>query len=212
MCGRYELTTKFDQLPTLLTKDLPKGFEQKYCPQHLIRPTDPVLVLKNEGKMTTSLMLWGFVSEWAKDPFEKERPRPFNARAETVREKKLFRGSWKHKRCLIPASGFFEKGYRISKQDAQPFWFGGIWNRWMSHDGSELESCCILTTTANELLRPLHNRMPVIIPNGLEEEWTVSVKDVAELRALEPMLDGWSPHEWKVEPINKSPISQMSLF
>ena len=63
MCGRYELTTEFDQLPTLLTKDLPKDFEQKYCPQHLIRPTDPVLVLKNEGKITTSLMLWGFVSE-----------------------------------------------------------------------------------------------------------------------------------------------------
>ena len=212
MCGRYELTTDFSQLPALSLNDLPKAFEQKYSPQHLIRPTDPVIVLKNEGKITTSLMLWGFVSEWAKDPFEKGRPRPFNARAETVREKKLFIGSWRHKRCLMPASGFFEKGYRISRKDEQPFWFGGIWSRWMSPDGSELESCCILTTKPNKLLRPIHNRMPVVIPNGLEEEWTVSEKNVDELRALEPMLDEWSPREWKLEPINKLPISQMSLL
>ncbi len=212
MCGRYELTTRFAQLPSLLKKDFPKGFELKYSPQQLIRPTDPVLVLKNEGKISTSLMLWGFISEWAKDPFDKERIRPFNARAETVGEKKLFRGSWRHKRCLLPASGFFEKGYRISKKDETSFWFGGIWNKWMSPDGSELESCCVLTTQPNELVKPLHHRMPVVIPNGLEEEWTASVKDVAELRALEPMMTRWSPSEWKSEPIKRLSTSQMSLF
>ncbi|MFL0727898.1 MAG: SOS response-associated peptidase family protein, partial [Prochlorococcus sp.] len=78
---------------------------------------------------------------------------------------------------------------------------GGIWNRWMSPEGSELESCCVLTTEPNELIKPLHNRMPVIIPNGLEEEWIAAVKDGPELRALEPMLCGWSPDEWKAEPI-----------
>ena len=212
MCGRYELTTKFDQLPTLLTKDLPKGFEQKYCPQHLIRPTDPVLVLKNEGKITTSLMLWGFISEWSKDPFSKKRPRPFNARAETVGEKKLFRGSWRHKRCVLPASGFFEKGHRISRKDSQPFWIGGLWNKWMGPDGSELETCCVLTTQPNNLVRPLHNRMPVIIPNGLEEDWIAPVKDGLDLKALEPILSGWCPDGWIAEQINKSPSSQMSLF
>lgn len=200
MCGRYELTTDFEKLPLLLKKELPNGLEQKYAQQELIRPTDPVIVLKNEGKTTTSIMLWGFISEWAKDPFDKERPRPFNARSETVSEKKLFKGSWRHKRCLMPASGFFEKGYRISRKDGHPFWLGGIWNRWMSPDGSELESCCVLTTEPNELLKPLHNRMPVIIPNGLEEEWIAAVKDGPELRALEPMLCGWSPDEWKAEP------------
>ena len=78
MCGKYELTTSFENLPAILKKDLPKGLEKKYAQQELIRPTDPVLVLKNEGKITTSLMLWGFISEWAKDPFDPSRPKPFS--------------------------------------------------------------------------------------------------------------------------------------
>ena len=212
MCGRYELITSFENLPSLLKKDLPKGFQEKYAQQDLIRPTDPVVVLRNEGKTTTSIMLWGFISEWAKDPFDQERARPFNARAETIGVKKLFRGSWRHKRCLLPASGFFEKGFRISRNDEQPFWLAGLWNRWMSPEGSELESCCVLTTEPNELIKQIHNRMPVIVPNGLEEEWIASVKDAAELKALEPMLEGWNPVEWKVELINKPPTAQMSLF
>ncbi len=212
MCGRYELKTKFQDLPSLLKKELPRGFEVNYAQQELIQPTDPVPVLKNEGKTTTTIMLWGFISEWAKNPFEKKTPKPFNARAETVEERKLFRGSWKHKRCLMPASGFFEKGFRISRKDEQPFWLGGIWNRWMSPEGSEIESCCVLTTEPNELIKPFHNRMPVIIPYELEEEWIASVKDSNELKALKPMLCGWDSNEWKAEPINKPTSGQMSLF
>jgi len=212
MCGRYELITKFEELPSLLKKDLPKGFEQNYSKQELIRPKDPVVVLKNEGRTTTSIMLWGYISEWAKDPFDKAKPKPFNARSETVGEKKLFRGSWRHKRCLMPASGFFEKGYLIRRKDKQPFWLGGIWNRWMSPEGSELESCCVLTTEPNELLKSLHNRMPVIIPNGIEEEWLDSVKSGLELRTLEPILSSWSSDGWELEPINKTLTSQMTLF
>ena len=212
MCGRYELTTEFKNLPAVLKKDLPRGFEENYAQQVLIRPTDPVLVLKNEGKTSTTLMLWGFISEWAKDPFDASRPKPFNARAESVSEKKLFRGSWKHKRCVLPASGFFEKGYRISRKDSQPFWLAGIWNRWMNAEGSELETCCVLTTEPNELIKPIHNRMPVIIPDGLEEDWMASIKDGAELKALEPMLSEWSPVEWIAEPVCKEPSSQISLF
>ncbi len=212
MCARYELTTEFEKLPSVLKKDLPKGFEEKYAQQKLVRPTDPVLVLKNEGKTSTSLMLWGFISEWAKDPFAPSKPRPFNARAETVGEKKLFKGSWRNKRCLLPASGFFEKGHRISRKDSQPFWLGGIWNRWMSPEGSELESCCVLTTESNELMKPLHTRMPVVIPNGLEEDWIAPIKNGPELKALEPMLSGWSPNEWIAEPISKAATTQTSLF
>ncbi len=212
MCSKYELKTEFEKLPSVLKKDLPKGFAAKYAQQESIYPTDPVIVLKNEGKVSTSLMLWGFVSEWSKDPFATDRPRPFNARAETVGEKKLFRGSWKHKRCLLPASGFFERGHRISRKDSQPFWLAGIWNRWMCPEGSELETCCVLTTEPNALISPLHNRMPVIIPNGLEEEWIAPVKSHAELLALTPLLSGWSSAEWFAEPINKHPAAQMSLF
>ncbi len=212
MCGRYELTTEFVHLPSILKKDFPNGLEDKYVQQKLIRPADPVLVLKNEGKIYTSLMLWGFISEWAKAPFENSLPRPFNARAETIGEKKLFRGSWKHKRCVLPASGFFEKGYRIRRKDSQPFWLAGIWNRWMSSDGSELETCCVITTEPNELVRPFHNRMPVIIPNGLEVDWMEQQKDAFALMELKTMLTGWNPAEWIAEPIDQFNFSQMSLF
>ena len=120
MCARFELKTDFEKLPKLLKIDYPCGLDIRYKPQNLIRPTDPVLVVKNEGRIKTTFMSWGFISPWAKDPFDKERPRPFNARSETVEEKKLFIGSWKHKRCLIPASGFLKK-YRIRKENYETF-------------------------------------------------------------------------------------------
>ena len=116
MCGRFELKTKFENLPKVLKQDYPSGLDSKYETQNLIRPNDPVLVIKNEGRIKTTFMTWGFISPWAKDPFDKERPRPFNARSETVEEKKLFSGSWKHKRCLIPASGFLKKNIVFEKR------------------------------------------------------------------------------------------------
>ena len=212
MCGRFELTTNFENLPKILKQDYPRGLDTKYETQNLIRPTDPVLVIKNEGRIKTTFMSWGFISPWAKDPFDKKMPRPFNARSETIEEKKLFSGSWKHKRCLIPANGFFEKKYRIRKVDYKTFWLGGIWSKWSSPVGDEIESCCILTTEPNTLVKPLHHRMPVVVPDGYEEQWTEQVKDADELKGLLPIMMGWSPDGWVVEEINIKPIDQMSLF
>jgi len=212
MCGRFELKTKFEKLPKVLKQDYPFGLENKYETQNLIKPTDPVLVIKNEGKMKTTFMYWGFISPWAKDPFDKERPRPFNARSETIDEKKLFSGSWKHKRCLIPASGFFEKKLRFRKKNYDTFWLGGIWSKWTSTDDGEIESCCVLTTTPNELVKPFHNRMPVIVPDGYEEQWTEQVKDIDELKGLLPFLMGWSPDGWISEKANEKQPDQISLF
>ena len=212
MCGRFELKTKFDNLPKILKQVYPRELHTKYEIQSLIRPTDPVLVVKNEGRIKTTFMSWGFISPWAKDPLDKKRPRPFNARSETVEEKKLFSGSWKYKRCLIPASGFFEKKYRIRKENNETFWLGGIWSKWTSSDGAELESCCVLTTLPNELIKPFHNRMPVVVPNGLEEKWTEQVKDTVELNDLLPIMMGWSPDGWLVEHLDKKETNQISLF
>ncbi len=133
-------------------------------------------------------------------------------RSETVEEKKLFSGSWKHKRCLIPASGFFEKKYRVRKSNYETFWLGGIWSKWTSPDGAELESCCVLTTEPNDLIKPLHHRMPVIVPNGYEEQWTEQVKDADELRGLFAIMMSWSPDGWLVEDVKKKETDQMSLF
>ena len=212
MCGRFELKTKFDKLPKVLKQDYPIGLRTRYETQSLIRPTDPVLVIKNEGKIQTTFMSWGFISPWSKDPFGKERPRPFNARSETVEEKKLFSRSWKNKRCLIPASGFFEKKYRIRKENYETFWLGGIWSKWSSSDGVELESCCILTTKPNDLVKPLHYRMPVVVPNGYEEQWTKQVKDADELKGLLSIMMGWPSNGWVTEEVNKKSTNQINLF
>ena len=171
-----------------------------------------MLVIKNEGRIKTTFMTWGFITPWAKDPFDKERPRPFNARSETVEEKKLFSGSWRLKRCLLPASGFFEKKYRIRKENYETFWLGGIWSRWTSSNGAELESCCILTTQPNELVKPLHHRMPVVVPNGYEQQWTEPIKNTEELKGLLRIMMGWSSEGWLIEEAIKKPIDQMSLF
>ena len=212
MCGRFELITKFENLPKVLKLNYPIGLDSKYVTQNLIRPADPVLVIKNEGRIKTTFMSWGFISPWAKDPFDKKIPRPFNARSETVEDKKLFSGSWKNKRCLIPASGFFEKKYRIRMENYETFWLGGIWSKWTASDGTEWESCCVLTTEPNELVKPLHNRMPVVVPNGYEEQWTEQVKDTDELKGLLPIMLGWPPDGWLVEDVEKNKTDQMILF
>ena len=89
---------------------------------------------------------------------------------------------------------------------------GGIWSKWISPDGAEIESCCILTTEPNELIKPLNHRMPVVVPNGYEEEWTEQVKDADELKGLLPIMLGWSSNGWLVEDSNKKETDQMSLL
>ena len=198
VCGRYSLTTRLDQLLLRLPGELPPGLLEHYAPRPLIAPGEPVLALRQEhGRLQPALMLWGLLPEWSKDPLAS--PRPFNARSETVAEKASFRGAWRHRRCLLPADAFFEKGHRIHRRDGEPFWLAGIWDRWIGPDGSELESCCVLTTAPNPLVAPLHNRMPVILPDGLEQAW-LETKDGPGLRALEPLLQGWDPGGWQVDP------------
>ena len=216
MCGRFALTEEAFQLPAAIRERMSDVHLSRYAPRQLIRPSEPVLGLRREEcKIEAALMLWGLIPSWAKNPFA--GPRPFNARSETVAEKKSFRAAWRHRRCLIPATGFFEKNYFVSRFDRRSFWIAGLWERWLGSDGSELDTCTILTTTANALIQPLHDRMPVLIPDGLEEAW-LAVADGHDLRALEPLLMGWDPQGWIVEPLQyggdkpSSSTVQGSLF
>nr|WP_231594728.1 SOS response-associated peptidase [Synechococcus sp. CBW1107] len=133
--------------------------------------------------------------------------------------KPFFLGPWRPRRCLIPADGFYEwrppdtqgpqtrsarkHPYWIRRQNHGHFWLGGLWDRWSSPDGSSLETCCILTTTANALLRPIHDRMPVVIPDGLEDTWLLA-SGADELRSLEPLLLPWQPAGWEAAPVDLS--------
>jgi len=196
MCGRFSLTTAIDRLLPRLGTSLPEGLLEHYAPRRRIAPGEPVLVLRQEhGRIGTALMLWGLLPEWSRDPLA--GPRPFNARSETVAEKASFRGPWRHRRCLLPSDGFLEKGRLIRRRDRAPFWLAGLWDRWIGPEGSEVESCCVLTTAANGLIRPLHDRMPVILPDGLEQAW-LSPADGPQLRALQPLLEGWDPVGWEL--------------
>ena len=217
MCGRFALGCALDALLPNLQGPMPPGLAEHYAPRSLIRPGEPVLLQRQEhGAMESALVLWGLLPEWRKDPLE--GPRPFNARAETVMEKASFRGPWRHRRGLLPADAFFEKGHRIARSDGEPFWLAALWDRWIGPDGSEVESAVVLTTKPNELVAPLHERMPVIIPAGLEQAWCESL-DGPGLRALEPLLSGWDPAGWQAEAIpagltgrpSSRPLDQLNL-
>jgi putative SOS response-associated peptidase YedK len=207
MCGRFSLTTAIDRLLPRLRGELPPGLAGRYAPRPQIRPGEPLLIQRQQqGRLEVGFALWGLLPAWVKDPDAPPSPsrrpvhRPIHARAETVAEKASFRGPWRHHRCLIPADAFFEKGQRIARRDGAPFWLAGVWERWLGADGSQLDTCCILTTRPNALVAPIHARMPVLIPEGLEEPWLAPVHG-PELRALEPLLQPWDPAGWTAQPI-----------
>jgi putative SOS response-associated peptidase YedK len=219
MCGRYSLTTTIDRLLPHLKGSLPQGLLEHYAPRPQVRPGEPVLLQRREhGRLEVALALWGLLPGWAKDP--RGLRRPINARGETVAEKPFFRGPWRHRRALLPADGFYEwqrrgdgskQPWLFRPRNREPFWLGGLWERWIGADGGELETAVILTTAPNDLLRRVHDRMPVVIPFGLEEAWLEAV-DGADLRALEPLLAPWEPVGWeavKLEPGTLQPLAGM---
>ncbi len=208
MCGRYALATPLSQLPAALLDRMDQQHRTRYAPRDLIFPGEPLLVYRSDQSgPEASLMLWGLIPGWLKDP--SQGPRPFNARSETVADKPSFRSSWRHRRCLIPASCFFEKGRAIRRIDRQPFWLAGLWERWLGSDGSEVDTCTVLTTSPNQLIKPLHHRMPVLIPHGLEEAWMAAL-DGQQLRALEPLLGPWDSRGWEV--VSSKDDDQLSLL
>ena len=182
MCGRFTLTASPDQLAALF--ELPQ--EPVVVPRYNIAPTQPVAVVRLQPQTAArewALTYWGLVPSWSKDP--SMGARMINARAETVTEKPAFRAAFKRRRCLVPTSGFFEwqkqgKGkqpYYITTPDGSPFAIAGLWEYWEGADGSALESCTLLTTSANGLMQPLHDRMPVIVQPADYAQWLGSGRD-----------------------------------
>jgi putative SOS response-associated peptidase YedK len=163
MCGRFSLFTPAPDLAGLF--DL-AGFPE-LAPRYNIAPTQPVATVRAGAAGRELVRLrWGLVAPWVKDA----KVAPINARAETAADKPMFRAALRKRRCLIPASGFYEwavlagekrkQPYCFRPRDeGRPFAFAGLWECWHGPDGP-LESCAILTTAANELVRPVHDRHP----------------------------------------------------
>lgn len=177
MCGRFTLTID--------PADLQDAFywvdfsNIDFSPRYNIAPTQPVAVVPNTGENKLDFFLWGLIPSWARDP--KIGSRLINARSETLAEKPSFRAAYRRRRCLILADGFYEwqkvTGSKtkiptyIRLKSGAPFAFAGLWEDWHSPDGSQILSCTIITTRPNEVLKPIHSRMPVILPPAAYELW-----------------------------------------
>lgn len=177
MCGRFTLYVDSKKLNTVfhLTENI---FD--YVPRFNIAPGQNIPVItQGAGGRVFSYMKWGLVPHWAKDM--KIGNRLINARAETIDEKPAFKTSFRHRRCLIPADGFYEwkkksdgkkQPVYISLPDRSVFAFAGIWAQWNSPEGNIIKSCSIITTGANEFIRRIHDRMPVILDESRQfQEW-----------------------------------------
>jgi putative SOS response-associated peptidase YedK len=183
------------------------GSIPQLSPRFNIAPTQEVGIVRQPtpGQREFVWMRWGLVPHWAKDP--RIGSQMINARSEDVSSKPAFRDSFRHRRCLVLADGFYEwktvgrakHPYFIHMKDGRPFAFAGLWDRW-GHDANRLESCTILTTAANELVADLHDRMPVILGPADYDRW-LDIQN-AEPASLEPLLDACGADELVVEPAN----------
>ncbi len=157
-----------------------------------LAPWQPVAAVRatDDGRELV-LPKWGLIPSWSKDA--KIGQKLANARSETAAEKPYFRSAFKQRRCLIPASGFYEwakqgtgrkQPFFISPRDGELFSFAGLWECWHDPEGEVVESCTILTTTATEVMQPIHERMPVILGPSAEEQWLDPRASADALRSL----------------------------
>jgi putative SOS response-associated peptidase YedK len=176
-------------------------------PRYNIAPSQPVAAIRQSPQGRELVMLrWGLVPFWVKEL--KTGYSMINARAETVAEKPSFRTAFQRRRCLIPADGFFEwkpqaqgkQPYYIHRLDGEPLALAGLWDRWESPD-QVIESCTILVTEANDLMRPIHDRMPVILDREHYRPWLdVSRFDRGQLQAL---LRPYGGNDLECYPVDK---------
>jgi putative SOS response-associated peptidase YedK len=211
MCGRFMRSSSAETIASVFgvtTNEL--------SPRFNIAPTQSVAAILQSPSSPPQLqsLQWGLIPSWAKDPAIGAKL--INARAETVNEKPSFRSPFRHRRCLILADGFYEwqhvegsrkkQPYFMSLQDDRPFAFAGLYDRWQSPDGEILETCTIITTTANQLLEPIHERMPVILDPKDYTMWLDpnfgNTKNQSEWVALQTLLDPYPSAAMKAYPVS----------
>jgi putative SOS response-associated peptidase YedK len=189
MCGRFTLGAT----AATLAAHFDLANVPIWTPRYNIAPTQEVLVVLQpslQANREARLHHWGLIPPWAKAPSIGNRL--INARAETVASKPAFRRAFRDRRCLVLADGFYEwqrqngrkQPYHIRRRDGRPFAFAGLWEHWEGEE-TAMDSCTLLTTTPNEVMRPLHDRMPVILPVGEYDQWLdCRVQDVEPLQAI----------------------------
>jgi putative SOS response-associated peptidase YedK len=222
MCGRFTARMTWEEIVRLyrITRDQPpRNVQTRYN----ICPTDPVdVVVSNDGKRTLAPMRWGLIPNWWSKPLKEMKVATFNARAETVAEKRMFRSAFENTRCLIPASGYYEwqntpegkQPYYFTRRDGQPITIAGLWDRWHEKPvGNVIQSCAMVITEPNQFAAQVHDRMPVILEAKDFEQWEKGdPKDAAALMkaADEDVLQRW-PVSKRVNS-SKAPTDDASLI
>ena len=206
MCGRYTLTVNVEQIAIQFGVADTSSIDHE--PRYNIAPTQDILAVVQNSERRLVKLRWGLIPHWAKEV--NSRYTMINARSETVAEKPSYSVPFEKQRCLILADGFFEwkkNGSQktpmyIRLKSGQPFGLAGLWDTWTPKDGSSpIRSCTILTTTPNELLEPIHNRMPVILPPEVADTWlTINGTDKNELRSL---LHPFPASEMEAFPVSR---------
>jgi len=212
MCGRFTLRTPLTVLAQQFLFELgPVAEMAAVRPRYNVAPTQTVAAVRRldaNSPRSLAWLHWGLIPSWAKDA--KMAGSMINARGETIADRPAFRSAFARRRCLILSDGFFEwkkvgkqkQPYYFRMQDECPFAFAGLWESWRGPAGSEgppLESCTIVTTTANELCRPLRDRMPVILEDCDYDRWLDPAADKDDLLAL---IQPFPAESMKSEPVN----------
>jgi putative SOS response-associated peptidase YedK len=196
MCGRYTFTFDAKSLADAFGM-VPPGFH--VVKGYNIAPGQHIVIVRPERNgLEADVAFWGLIPGWVKDP--STSPRPINARAETLEQKPTFRTAFRRKRCIVPASGFYEwksegrikRPFYIHPAKGDLFAFAGLMEDWQGPDGEVLISACIITTEPNQLMARIHNRMPAILS---AETWDLWLDPAAQARDLRPLLVPY-PSEW----------------
>ena len=204
MCGRYSLISDLTALQLRFDFENPVS---DYAPRFNIAPTQNVLTVRwEDGHNVAKHMRWGLIPSWAKDMSIGNRA--INARAETLADRPMFRTALRRRRCLILADGFYEwagsgkarQPMRILMTTGEPFAFAGLWETWTNPEGEMINSCTIITTTPNDVMRPIHDRMPVILPQEHEAAWLDhSIEDATTLSGF---LTPYPPDIMETYPVS----------
>jgi len=208
MCGRYTLQASPEELARQFSVEVedPSLFKPRYN----IAPSQNVAVVRlkpDTSQRELVRLRWGLIPSWSKDP--KIAYSTINAKAETVAEKPAFRSAFRKRRCLIPADGFYEwqkqgrqkQPIYICLRDRRPFAFAGLWEHWEPKYGEPIESCTIITTEPNELMKPVHNRMPVILAPEKYDLWIDPAAQ--QMDSLQALLKPYPAEEMEGYPVSK---------
>lgn len=208
MCGRYTLVKPAKAIEERFGVQVEKD---SYHETYNAAPTQTLPVISNENAKTASYYKWGLIPFWAKDASIGNKM--INARAETLAEKPAFKKSLQSKRCLVIADGFYEwqkigknkQPYRITLKNNDLFAFAGLWDTWKNEEGNRIYTFSIITTSPNELMEKIHDRMPVILPQKYEKEWINDSLKLEEAMAMLQPYDANAMQAYQVSTMVNSP-------